>query len=108
VLGALQLVSTVIATGFLIFWKPIYYVAGAAFVWALAFSILVVRERQMKAALFQNKVSMDSADLGIARIYTLLTSLILAGFWPGLPILIWYDYGNDEAQTRSKGNARDL
>lgn len=101
-LGALQLVSTVVATGLVLFWKPVVYAAGAAFVWALIFSLFVVRERELKTTLFQNRIRYPAES--IEPIYGLISSVILAGLWPGLPIIVWYDFG--EAPNRSRGSER--
>jgi hypothetical protein len=104
VLGALQIVSTVVATALLIFWNPAIYALGAAFVWMTIFALFVVRERELKTTLYQNKIRYPSES--VEPIYAVISSLILAGLWPGLPIIVWYDFGTVATQNRSRGSER--
>jgi hypothetical protein len=91
VLGVLQIISTVVATGLLLFWKPVLYVGGVAFFWSIIFALNVIRERN---------------DPQVRRLYMLASSIVLAALWPGLPVLIWYDYDGDGDAIRSIDTAR--
>ena len=107
-LGTLQLISTAVATALVLFWKPVLYLGGVAFVWSIIFALQVIQEHRLKMALFQARVKRNPRDLQIGWIYTVFSSCILAGFWPGLPVLIWYDYGTDDAIRSRDSEQRNL